>query len=98
MDQGTTYIGRGIESVFSTLGTVFDGAQSLLGDYLEYDLLKTEVDAQKQGLQTPTPPQTTGTQFTTPNPGTPALGSTSTLTMIGLGLAAIAVFSLLTGK
>ncbi|MBL4761678.1 MAG: hypothetical protein JKY93_03150 [Gammaproteobacteria bacterium] len=42
-------VNSGVESIFATLGSVFDGAQSILGDWLEYDLLKSEVEAQSAG-------------------------------------------------
>ena len=44
------------DQIFSALGSLRDGAVSVYGDYLEYQLLEKELEAQAAGINTTTAP------------------------------------------
>lgn len=88
----------GVESLFSTLGNITDGAASIFGDYLEFEQLwKNEKDQGSQALDS----AFSWGQPTTQTTSTPILsgaGGSNMLVYAAFGLVAIAGISLLTGK
>ncbi len=83
-----------VDSIFGSFGNILDGAQSILGDYLEFDLLKTEIEAQRRGTASADPVVYQNAAPTNSTGGSSG-GNNSTLIMAGAAVFALLGFLVL---
>lgn len=83
-----------VDTIFSGIGGIFDGARSVLGDILEFRLLEAEVANQQNG--TSNPPATTSTPQGATAPAASATGmNLNPIVWVGAGIAGIGVLALI---